>query len=430
MAKASTIKRNLTDRYLKSLKGSKNGKPYDVRDAEIRGLRVRVMPGGERTFVLLARYHHGGDPTRRALGTYPILGLAEAREKARKWRDLIKRGIDPAQEEEREHAAELRKRKTTFLAVAEDFIREKLPYERKGREVERDIRREFIPVWGDRPITDITALDVRAVIKRIRGEGKIYQAHNLLGYARRVFNWAIGQHAYGIESSPCDRLKPREIIGEKKERTRILNDAELRAAWKAADRLGYPYGPLFKLLMLTGQRRSEVAEARWAEFDLAKKLWAIPAERMKAGAAHVVPLSDDVLAILQSLPKFERGDYAFSMTFGAKPVNGFDKAKERLDAEMLKVSREDDPKATPPDFVVHDLRRTVRTGLSAIPNISDLVRELVIGHTKPGLHKVYDQYAYLDEKRFALDAWAARLRSIIEPPRANVVELEQASARL
>jgi integrase len=175
--------------------------------------------------------------------------------------------------------------------------------------------------------------------------------------------------------------------------------------------------------MLTGQRRSEVAEARWAEFDLAKKLWALPAERMKASAAHVVPLSDDVLAILQSLPKFERGDYAFSMTFGAKPVNGFDKAKKRLDAEMLRMLREDDPKATPPDFVVHDLRRTVRTGLSAIPNISDLVRELVIGHTKPGLHKVYDQYAYLEEKRFALTAWSARLRSIIEPAAPNVIEL-------
>ncbi|MFZ2080308.1 MAG: integrase, partial [Xanthobacteraceae bacterium] len=103
-------------------------------------------------------------------------------------------------------------------------------------------------------------------------------------------------------------------------------------------------------------------------------------------------------------------------------------AKKRLDAEMLRMLREDDPKATPPGFVIHDIRRTVRTGLSAIPNISDLVRELVIGHTKPGLHKVYDQYAYLDEKRFALDAWAARLRSIIEPQPANVVELARAGA--
>ena len=429
MARASTIKRNLTDRYLKSLKGDKAGKPYDVRDTEIRGLRVRVMPSGERSFVLLARYTHGGDPTRRALGTYPILGLSEARQKARKWRELIGRGIDPAQEEERQRAAELRKQKTTFLAVAEDFIREKLPRERKRREVERDIRREFIPIWGARPISDITALDVSALIKCVRDEGKLYQAHNLLGHVRRIYNWAIGQHVYGIESSPCDRLKPKEIIGKKEERTRILNDAELRAAWKAADRIGYPYGPLFKLLMMTGQRKSEVAEASWSEIDLAKKVWTVPAQRMKARAAHVVPLSDAAVAVLASLPRFDGGDYLFSVQFGKRPVAAFSAAKSQFDAEMLKALREDEPKAKLSGFVIHDIRRTVRTGLSAIPNISDLVRELVIAHTKPGLHKVYDQYAYLEENRFALDAWAARLRSIVEPPPANVVEFNSPAAR-
>jgi len=172
--------------------------------------------------------------------------------------------------------------------------------------------------------------------------------------------------------------------------------------------------------MLTGARRSEVADARWSEIDLKKKLWSIPPERMKANAAHIVPLSDAAMAVLMSLPHLQRGDYLFSTTLGVKPVNSFDKAKKRLDAAMMQLL--DDF----PDFVVHDLRRTVRTGLSAIPNVSDLVRELVIGHTKPGLHKVYDQYAYLDEKRFALDSWAARLRGIVSPKADNVVELRTA----
>jgi len=110
-------------------------------------------------------------------------------------------------------------------------------------------------------------------------------------------------------------------------------------------------------------------------------------------------------------------------------VAAFSAAKSQFDAEMLKALREDEPKAKLSGFVIHDIRRTVRTGLSAIPNISDLVRELVIAHTKPGLHKVYDQYAYLEEKRFALDAWAARLRSIVEPPPANVVEFNSPAAR-
>ena len=184
--------------------------------------------------------------------------------------------------------------------------------------------------------------------------------------------------------------------------------------------LGYPYGQLFRLLIVTGQRKSEVAEAGWSEFDLTKKLWTIPSDRMKADAAHVVPLSDDALDILKSLPRFEGGDCLFSTTFGKKPVNGFSKAKTLFDKAILKALQTDDVNAKLPDFVIHDLRRTVRTALSAIPNISDLVRELVIGHTRPGLHKVYDQYAYLDEKRFALDAWAARLRTIIEPTPGNV----------
>ena len=98
-------------------------------------------------------------------------------------------------------------------------------------------------------------------------------------------------------------------------------------------------------------------------------------------------------------------------------MNGFSKAKDRVDELIEK----DLGKAEA--FVLHDLRRTFRTGLSAIPGISDLVRELVIGHAKPGLHKVYDRYAYLDEKRFALDAWATRLRTILNPTLANVVKL-------
>jgi integrase len=100
-------------------------------------------------------------------------------------------------------------------------------------------------------------------------------------------------------------------------------------------------------------------------------------------------------------------------------VNGFSKAKDRLDQLMNEKLAKFEP------FVLHDLRRTVRTGLSAIAGLSDLVRELVIGHSKPGLHKVYDRYAYLDEKRYALDAWAARLGTILEPSTGNVVSLER-----
>jgi integrase len=148
---------------------------------------------------------------------------------------------------------------------------------------------------------------------------------------------------------------------------------------------------------------------------------------MKADGAHSVPLSDDVIAILKSLPRFKKGDHLFSTSFGTKPVNGFSKAKERLDKRMLcswralaRVRGDDRCKALIEPWVIHDIRRTMRTGLSALP-IPDLIRELVIAHTKPGLHKVYDQHAYLEEKRYALELWATRLRSIVTPVPTNVV---------
>ena len=155
-------------------------------------------------------------------------------------------GIDPQIAEERQRQAELRQRQNTFAAVAEDFIADKLPGERKGRECERDIRREFMPVWAKRPIAEITPLDVRTIVKAAKDRGAPSQAHNLLVMARRLFSWAIDQQVYGLETSPCDRLKPKKIIGKKISRTRILDDDELRAFWRATRRLGYPYGPLFR----------------------------------------------------------------------------------------------------------------------------------------------------------------------------------------
>jgi integrase len=415
---------------IRSLKAAE--KPFDVKDTQVPGLHVRVMPTGRRSFVLLGRFPGKPHPTRRALGGYGELTLEEARDKAREWRKLISRGIDPQVQEERDRQLVLRQQCITFAAVAEDFIRDKLPSERKGREVEQDIRRELLPKWGGRAITDITALDVRNLVKAIKDRrGTPYQAHNVLIIIRRLFGWAIDQAVYGIEQSPCDRLKPKSIVGRRLSRTRVLDNDELRAFWRATGRLGYPYQHIYRLLALTGLRRNEVAWARWSEFNLEQKVWTIPAERMKGGAAHVVPLTADVLAILHELPRFRDGGFLFSTTFGRKPVRGFNRAKHRLDCHMLRswqaigrIRGEDRRNKTISPFVIHDVRRTMRTGLSALP-IPDLVRELVVAHTKPGLHKVYDQHAYQNEKLHALTLWAGRLRSIVQPPPANVTPIRK-----
>jgi integrase len=409
-----TPKTFTTDKQLAALKAT--GARYSVTDALVPGLVVRVGKGGKKSYALFKRKPGGRNPVHMTLGVVGAITLADARAKARRWIEQINSGVDPRAEEERCARAEAAAARNSFAAVAEDFITEKLPSERKGKEVEQDIRRELIPDWGRRPITEITPLDVRTVIKAIKNRGAPYAAHNLLVTARRLFSWAIDQHVYGLESSPCDRLKPKAIIGKKLTRDRVLSDDEIRALWRASGELGYPWAPLYRMLLLTGQRRGEVADASWSEIDLEQRLWVIPAARMKMAAGHSVPLAPDVVALLKQLPRGQRGDFAFSFTGGKTPVNSFGVSKSRLDALI----------GGEVTWTVHDIRRTVRTRLSSIAGISDLVRELVIAHAKPGLHKTYDLHKYDDEKRVALESWAAKLRTILEPTPDNVVTLRKA----
>jgi hypothetical protein len=426
-------RKTLTDLAVKALKPAADGKPYDVKDSEIRGLRVRVMGSGQRTFVLLGRYPSSPHPTRRALGAYGDLTLEAAWDKAREWHKLIRKGVDPQAEEDRQRQAEQRRRRNTFGAVAEDFIREKLPNERKGKEVERDIRREFHSLWP-RPITELTRRDIRDIIEAKKRAAPA-QARNLLGIAKRLLSWAVDQDRYGLDASPADTLKPNSVIGEKVSGERILDDAELFALWRAAKRTPYPHGPVYQLLTLTALRLNEAADASWAEFDFAKQLWTIPAPRMKGkkGKArpHAVPLADDMLAIFETLPRFKAGEYLFSTTFGKSPVWMSNKVKKRIDRRMLRTLRalarrrgDDSAKIRLAGWTNHDIRRTVRSNLSAL-RIPEEAREAVLAHVRPGIKGIYDLYTYLDEKREALELWAARLRTIVDPTPAptNVVAL-------
>ncbi len=415
---------NLTDRKIKSLKPAPRGQRYQVMDTLVPGFGVRVTDTGVRTFILRTRYPGSSNPNRRALGEYPVITLEEAREKAGQWRMMVKRGVDPSLAEEKAKTENLQRQKNTFAAVAEDWFAEKLKGERRGKEVEREVRNEFVSAWGSRPMTDLADLDVLSVIKTKRRTAPA-QARNLLGHAKRLFSWAVDQRCYGLKSSPCDHLKPTKIIGEKATRDRVLSDDELFALWRAAGKLRYPHGPVYRLLVLTALRLNEVADAAWPEFDLGGGLWTIPAARMKGkntkARAHVVPLTDDAREILESLPRFKKGLHLFSSSFGETPVWMSGKVKKRLDGRMLRTLRalarrrgEDPAAVSLAPWTNHDIRRTVRSRLSRL-KVTEEAREAVLAHARPGLKGVYDQYDYLDEKREALELWNARLRDIVEP---------------
>jgi hypothetical protein len=441
-------------------------------DAIVRGFGVRVTPEGSRSWIFVYQSPKTSKRRRYTIGAVEFdkpdgkttFDLEQARAKAHELRHAVKSKRDPADEREQAEAAEEAKaeevQSTTFKAVAETYKARELGRKRRGSEMGRIIDRQLIPHWGERAIGDITAIDVERRILALVNAGKPEAARKLMEVIRQIFDWAMAHPSYRLERSPADRMNAIKLIGKKVKRKRVLSDDELCAAWRAAERVGYPFGPFVKTLMLTALRRNEAAEASRSEFDIGRKLWTIPAERMKGeedeSGPHVVPLSGEMLKILEDLPRFGGGDFLFTSGNGAEPISGFSKMKGRFDKLMLEElrkiaeDRQDKSllarigeiesvmaklaKARGEDrrqyvlelkriwFVLHDVRRSVRTHLSALP-VPELVRELVLAHAKPELHKIYDQWSYLDEKRQALDLWAARLMRIVDPPADNVVAL-------
>ena len=250
----------LTPTKIAGLRPAKPGQRYQVMDALVPGFGVRVTDSGHCTFILRTRFPGSGNPCRREIGICGAITLTDAREKARKWRLLVGQGIDPAVEEEKSRRDAIRKQGVTFSAVAEDFIREKLPGERKGKDVEREIRRDLLPEWGKLAITDIIDSDVSALIKSKGRDGKV-GARNLLALIKRFFRWATAQPEYGISVTPCANLRATDILGEMpRSKGRILSNDELFALWRAAGRMPYPAGPAYRLLCLTALRLNEAVD--------------------------------------------------------------------------------------------------------------------------------------------------------------------------
>ena len=405
----------LTDERIVNLKPGTQRRT--VYDPVVAGMAIRVQPTGHKTFVFGARYPRTSHFTRVELGQVGRLTLDDARAKARRWSAWIAAGVDPRDEEAKLYKAATEAAalaiNNSFASVAETFLARHVKGQRKAAVVEREIRNELLPHWGARPITEITRRDVVDLIEKIVDRPAPAHARNILQHIKKLFVWAIQRDVYGLQSSPCDRVKPKELVGVKAVRTRVLTDKELQALWAAADTLGYPCGPATKMLMLTGARLGEVMGTQWREFDDDAQLWTIPPQRFKMNAQHFVPVTDELSALLETIPHWTQGDHLFSSTSGAQPVRfndrAIDKLREAVGAEL--------------PWSLHDIRRTVRTRLSAL-RVPDPVAEMIIGHSRKGMARVYDQHKYLDEMREACAAWAGLLRSIVTPPPPNVVPLK------
>jgi len=382
----------LTDTWIRNT--SKPGITFDLLAS---GLGIKITPKGRKLWIVQLTYPGHTVQSKRTLGQWPAMDVAAARTLAQQWRDAVRQGIDPKAVERQRRAQAISAATNTFTKVAEAYIAT-----RKNRRAQPDaaaIRRHLVKAWGDMPINAITPRDVRQMIGEFAKRAP-YSANEIWGHATRIFKYAV--HEELIAVSPMASLDKRFVLNSTlPPRTRVLSDDEVRALWRVADKLGYPEGHFYKWLMLTACRLREVANAQWREFDLERRVWVIPAERFKSGQAHVVPLTDTMLELLATMP--HRGPFVF--THDAKvAINGWGKLKRRVDAMM--------GKALTGPWINHDLRRTVRTNLSAL-KVAENVAEMVLGHSQKGLQRIYNLYRYLPEVREALEKWNARLAQIV-----------------
>jgi integrase len=374
-----------------------------------------IRPGRQISFYVGKR-PKGGKFKWVKLGDYPALSLADARSKAA----IAVASIGDGKPVPKTGAA------ATFAEVAKQYMRECLDGKRTRVAIEQLFRRELIPALGTKPITQITHEDLVTVLKRIAsqsertGSGRLvsggaHAARKALVYLHGLFRWAAFDRIGGLTADPSTAIKAKELLRGKsfnKHRDRTLDDHELRAVWDRAEAFGYPFGALVQALILTGQRLSELAEARWTE--VRDDMILIPPERMKNKNEHAVPLTARMREMLQSLPRWNQGEFLFSTTGGKRPISGFSKYKVKFDRGL-----DIEP------WQLHDIRRTVRTGLSRA-QVPVFDAELIIAHQQSGVHGVYDKFRYQQEKLTGLEKWEQLFDRIFDPTSSNIAKLRQA----
>lgn len=398
----------LTD---KSVAGARpaEGTRYELWDAVVPGFGVRVTDKGRKTWFLMFYAH--GRRRRMSLGTYPAKSLADAREDARKALEAVEKGFDPA-------ADKIHQRKTrpqTFGELAQEYLlRHATPNKRTGKEDEKKLNGDVLPEWRHRRVDTLRRADVIRLIETVYNRGAPIASNRLLALIRKIFNWAMALDL--VDANPAQGVKK---LGREISRERVLTSDELKAVWAAAGKMAWPWNGIYQLLILTAQRRDEVAGMRWAELDLDKKTWTLEGERNKSNRAHQVPLPDAAVDILKTLPK-----YNTTLVF---PARGNPKATTYASG-LTKAKAELDKLSGVTGWRNHDLRRTAASGMAELGFAPHEV-EKILNHTSgqiSGVAAVYNRYGYNDEKRRALEAWAGHVLSLENQPPSNVVDIQTA----
>jgi integrase len=379
-------------------------------DDEISGFGLRVREGGSRKFVL--HYRIGGSQRRYTVGAAGALTLEEARHRARKALVDVGDGKDPAVQK----ATDKVEAKQRFLSVAKDYLevlQRRVDNAKMKPRTYEEVERHLMKHWAPLHRLVISGINRTTIATRLRELAKQrgpVAADRARASVSTLFAWAIGE---GIcETNPIDGTN-RSSEWIERERSLIVdgekpNYDELVAVWKGAP--DSEYGKIIRLLILTLCRRDEIGSLEWSEIDKEARLIRLPAARVKNGREHVIPLSDPAMAILETIDR--RADRELVFGLGKGGYSGWSKAKAQFD-KAVKIKK---------PWVLHDLRRTGRTGLGML-GVAPHVAEAVLNHLPPKLMRTYDKNRYEREKREALDLWAAHLMRLVNGETSNVVPL-------
>jgi integrase len=395
-------------------------------------------------------YRVKGKQVMETLGTLAQIPKVEkARDLARASILKAKSGANPAEERRAENVRQVAAAETAqkaaqeavggrFAVVAERFLRERGQTEdwspKYAREVRRILEHDVLPRWGERPIREITTADIKSLLwekarKRERARkdtegGAAKQANRMLTRLGTLFGWAFKEKliaenpTLGIDPLVKERARDRVLCGAE---DKHKSDDELVWFWRGAEQIRWPYAPIFRLLLLTAQRESEVAGMRWVELDLDARLWTIPRERTKSDRAHFVHLSELACGILRTTPRLGN-DLVFPSRAGTM-ISGFAKTKMRLDAAMSAQAG-----STIEPWVLHDLRRTAATLMARLGVASD-VADRILNHAAGNRHgtvkDVYQRHEFLTERKEALEKLGRCVENLVPP---GVVEISRARA--
>ncbi|KAB7782908.1 tyrosine-type recombinase/integrase [Methylorubrum populi] len=399
-----------TDRFLKGFAVEAGQKDRLAFDTDCPGLGVRATTKGTRSFLVQWTDPATRRKVREPLGVWGSITIEQARVAARIRLGEVARGLDPAAERQRRKAEANAARDEAALTLDALISQWETLHLAKRRpryaaEATRALRLAF-DKHLKRPAARLSRSTVIETLDELVAGDKVTTAGRTMAYGRACYGWALKRGR--VSANPFQGLPISPGVTE---RDRVLSEEEVRDVWAAAGKMPYPFGPFFRVALLSLQRREEVAGMRWSEISDDLSRWEIPAARMKNGRAHDVHLTAAVQEILKELPRRGASDLVFTTT-GRTPISGFSRAKAALDAEIAdlrekraSVSRQ---KASVP-WRLHDFRRTGVTRLAAM-GFDSIVVDRLLAHQPAklrGVAGVYQRHDFSQERARALDAWAA-----------------------